>query len=952
MIKIDLLETVQPKGGWFAVVGIKGKSTVQKLVATREEVNQLAQKFVGQQREVYFGVAKFKTDENRKKPNVKGLKAFWMDIDCGESKVLVNEKTGRPDGYVDQSAGFTALKDFCALIGIPKPLLVNSGRGIHAYWPLTAEVTREAWEPVAHRLQELCLLHKFYVDPHVFEVSRVLRIPGTFNFKDTPPSPVEVVYEGELVDFEEFKTILGVKEQPVVKESAPKRELSELAKSMMDNRVTKFGKIMVRTAQGSGCNQLMHCYDNQDSISEPLWWSAISIANFCVDRDTAIHKLSEKHPGYDAAVTESKASHSVGPHTCNEFEKSNPGGCDGCPHKGKIKSPIVLGRDIEEATAEDNIVTTEPEEEGEAGVVHHIPKFPHPFFRGKNGGVYMSPAEEEAEPVLVYEHDIYVVKCMRDPHAGWISIIKLHLPREGVVEFAVANTAIADKTELRKVLASHGVVSTLKQSTNLATFIQFSIKELQIKRKAEQMRTQFGWADKYSKFIIGDREITRDGTFHSPPSASIASVAEDLTPAGTLEKWKEVFALYGRPGLEAHAFGALTAFGAPLLGFLGQSGAIINLIHPTSGTGKSTILYMCNSVWGHPKKLCATWEDTSNAKIMRLGMMNNLPFTVDEMTNTSPKDFSALAYGMSQGRGKDRVKSSSNELRPNLTTWQTISLCSSNASFYEKLSAMKASPDGEMMRLMEYKIDATNIIPPALAKDMFDHQLLENYGHAGEIYAKWLVDNREEAMELCLNIQKKLDMELGLTNRERFWSSSTASNIAGGLIAKGLSLIDWDMKAIYKHAAKEILVMRKDVAPPISDVMAIIGDYVNRHTFNTLVVNDGADRRSSMPALPMQEPKGELLIRYEPDTKKMFIVSKRFKDHCVEFQTNYKDTLEKLGEKNIFLGGGNKRMAKGMKMVSPAVHALEFDCSNEEFINVEALLASAELENTDGGGGS
>ena len=86
------------------------------------------------------------------------------------------------------------------------------------------------------------------------------------------------------------------------------------------------------------------------------------------------------------------------------------------------------------------------------------------------------------------------------------------------------------------------------------------------------MRTQFGWADKDSKFIIGNREITKDGTFHSPPSAQTKYFADSMSPRGTLEKWKEVFNMYGAPGLEPNAFAALSAFGAPLLKFTGAQG--------------------------------------------------------------------------------------------------------------------------------------------------------------------------------------------------------------------------------------------------------------------------------------------------------------------------------------------------------------------------------------------
>ena len=478
-----------------------------------------------------------------------------------------------------------------------------------------------------------------------------------------------------------------------------------------------------------------------------------------------------------------------------------------------------------------------------------------------------------------------------------------------------------------------------KQMDQLMAFLMTFIKELQYKKKAELMRTQFGWVDKDSKFIIGDREINKDGVFHSPPSTVTQQFAESMHPMGTLEKWKEVFNMYGAPGLEPHAFAALTAFGAPLLKFTGHSGAIINLIHKDSGTGKSTALYMCNSVYGHPDRLAAIWKDTLAAKVLHLGIMNNLPFTVDEITNLTPADFSTLAYSMSQGRGANRSRSDKNEMRINKTTWQTMSLASSNASFYEKMGVHKNSPDGEMMRLLEYQIHPSNIIPTHVAKHMFDHQLKENYGHAGDIYCSYLVNNLEDAKSNMLAIQQKIDKEMRLTNKERFWSAVIACNLTGGLIARMLGLHDYDMKAIYAWSMQMLTTVRQDIAPPANNSSSVIGDYLNRHIQNMLVVNNETDKRTHMHSAPIQEPRGELYIRYEPDTKLMFIVAKHFKKDCVESQASYKDTLHELKTKGIFLKGDTKQMSKGMRVTSPGVYALIFDCSVADFIDIDAMVA-------------
>jgi hypothetical protein len=198
-------------------------------------------------------------------------------------------------------------------------------------------------------------------------------------------------------------------------------------------------------------------------------------------------------------------------------------------------------------------------------------------------------------------------------------------------------------------------------------------------------------------------------------------------------------------------------------------------------------------------------------------------------------------------------------------------------------------------------------------------------------------------------VQRKLDTEMKLTQRERFWSAVVAANITGGLIAKNLGLLDWDMKRIYAWATSMVMGMRSEVTPPVSDISSIVGDFINRHLQNILVVNELADRRGGMAKLqaaPILEPRGELIIRYEPDTKKMFIAAKALKEDCVERQINYKDTVRELRERGYLVATPNKRMSKGMKITSPAVHTMQFDCTKDGFIDMEGLIVS-ELEDAD-----
>jgi hypothetical protein len=246
------------------------------------------------------------------------------------------------------------------------------------------------------------------------------------------------------------------------------------------------------------------------------------------------------------------------------------------------------------------------------------------------------------------------------------------------------------------------------------------------------------------------------------------------------------------------------------------------------------------------------------------------------------------------------------------------------------------------MRLLEYTIAPNDVIDVAEGKEMFDHQMYENFGHAGEIYIQWLVNNLEDAKALLKKVQAKIDKEVQFTSRERFWSAVAACNITGGLIARSLGLHDLDMAAVYDWLVKMLNEMREDIKPPQSNPAIILGEFINAHMTNALVVNGEIDSRSNLEAMPIWEPRGELLIRYEPDNKHLYVAAKQFKDFCVKQQINYKVTLRELHQANVFVEAMNKRMSKGMKVVSPAVRVLKFDASTSEFIQMDAMLPNNE----------
>ena len=103
--------------------------------------------------------------------------------------------------------------------------------------------------------------------------------------------------------------------QPI---DTPDNEADDDTKAMLklDNFPRTFDTLAEKSFNGSGCNQIVNILSNASTLEEPLWWAGLSIAKFCDDGATAIHKMSEDHPEYNYEDTEEKASRLPAPRTC------------------------------------------------------------------------------------------------------------------------------------------------------------------------------------------------------------------------------------------------------------------------------------------------------------------------------------------------------------------------------------------------------------------------------------------------------------------------------------------------------------------------------------------------------------------------------------------------------------------------------------------------------------
>jgi len=878
--------------------------------------------------------ASFSTKE-RKQGVVHQVKSLWVDIDCGAQKA----ETGK--GYATQDEGNAALQAFCTAAALPAPTVVNSGRGLHAYWMFTEAVSYADWLPMATKLKAACKVYKLLADPVVTaDGARILRVPDTLNFKNPEfPLPVVVLHEAELVEVGALASAFAGLDLPVSKTpskavglSLPKaltagRELDDTTKALFSNNISRFSTIARKSLKGTGCAQIAHIILNQDTVEEPLWRAGLSVAWACVDKDTAIHKMSDRHPQYYRAGTVDKASMTQGPYRCDSFEAINPDACAGCPHK--IASPIALGKEVAALEPEECDVSAEAEyeeyeEEGEvvstradATISRHAVDYtpPFPYFRGKNGGVYRKAQSEDEQDKLIYDYDLHITRTIEDPLDGICAEVNMHTPVFGHRKFIIPCSVISSPDKFRDAMSRNGIVADVKEMGALMRYNIDFVKELQRRgQKPEKARTQFGWHDSDTKFVIGAREVSAKGITQCPGSSVTANILPYFEQKGSLSEWKRAFNLMVGDEYSAQGFAIMSTFGSPLLKYTGVKGAMISLVNNKSGTGKTTILHLINSVWGHPDDIMLQKEDTYMSKHNRFGLLQSICTTIDEITNMPAADLSDLVYSCTLGRGRNRMEASANKERLNLTRWALTAVATGNSFIADKLATLKATPDGELMRLIEIELDmALNENADELIR-----LLGENYGWAGDVYMEHVLKDKAVVIDLVNRMKARIVKDVGASKKERFWVGVVASNIVGGIIAFNLGLHSYNMKAIYRWAIGFFGEMRESAANHIVDNDHILGEFLNENLNAYLIVN-AVKLNPLTGSHVVRTVFNKVLARLEEDTNTMYVSKKDFKAYCVDRQVSVENAIKLCNADFVYKGSAKKRMASGTGVSSPPV---------------------------------
>jgi hypothetical protein len=660
-------------------------------------------------------------------------------------------------------------------------MVVRSGSGgLHVYWCADLPMDIATWQPLADALKRACEKHGLKADPVVTaDAARILRIPGTLNYKTNPPVVVALedpravrqytvaLFTGVLAQY------MGTKQAKTVGGSATVGTAwSQNFTANIDEK--SWPKIPIDQV-ALNCPMTEQTLANGGAgKSEPEWSQDIFLAAHTSDPVDAAHRLSKGHVDYDPADTDRKlaekqraiANGNLGWPACTSFRHA---ACQTCPLLALGKSPIMFGH-----RAATVVQPMQPAYQVD-------PLMPEHYWRNTNDHV-MTTGTHGAFDVLGYP----ILDGGID-HATGELVLQTHV--SGKDRWGSCNTskqtAIAICESLHKGTRNGIIVRGDKKAAG--GFIMAWMTHLQTTKKYIHA-SGFGWSGK--NFVFGDEMFTPNG-----PESSYRgnTVDPNYQRVGELQPWLDALPLVqGNPVLEVVV---ASAFAAPLISLACDYSPTLSVYSHQSGYGKSTAMKIAQAVWGDPRTGMSMLDDTENSVNKKTTSLKHLPMYWDEMKTKDQIDkLVRVVFATAQGRSKARLNRDSNQMSIGSAT--TLLTVASNHGIASAVYRATEGTDAGGLRVFEIEVPPLVTTVTASVSETLIIKLNENYGCAGAVYADFIVRNRAAVEKILLTISDDLEQMFRFDARERFWKNTMVTLIAGASLANAAGLTKLDTNAI------------------------------------------------------------------------------------------------------------------------------------------------------------
>lgn len=785
---------------------------------------------IPENKDVWYAISIFSKPE-RKAENAVSSKAFYLDIDC---------KEGSYEGITEAAA---AVLEFSDRLELPSPTVVRSGNGIHVYWTLDRPVLPAKWLRLAKALQLACADLGLKADHSVTkDIARILRVPGTFNYKDTKnPKPVELLTDITECTYEQLEEALS--------EYTYQVDLAEEAKE--SNK--QFGIDFQQTPKDADaiaekCNQLSEIRRLRGDMPEPTWYANLGVIALCRNADQVAQEWSSGHRDYSRKGTADKLERAkeFAPTTCSKFAEVNPDGCKGCPYAGKITSPIQLGETLTEIERPMSVPPAVAGGEVSKAVEKIPPPLaPEPYKVGKEGVYILIPATDTEPPVkeAILFHPLWVSRLMVGEDGTGTEIEITWINAEGRTRSANFRQSMMSSPQTFEGALRDRNIYFFAQIKNVLIYINKSIQHVAKHQKEEIVYGKFGFTEDRSGFVIGNVLIREGERTTANISTRIDRKRVDLcSEHGSLENWRQAGRYLNEARFWMHRFCVLAALGTPLLALSGNEGSILSLAGESSG-GKTTAANLGIAAFASPNAFTIDPQSTMKSFYEHWRQAGNLPVVVNEASTIRKEILANLALAAANGKARDTM---TQDGRLNDSgVWETLTIFTSNMHLLELPNHVLT--EACKARILELPFGVENKLPLHLGRPI--NALLEkNYGVAGRLLLDYYMAHQDEIAELVNARVTKLEVLVDSVHRYNVWLIAAAS--VAGEIAQALGLIDFQIEDAIENAIK-VLKHQSDTAKPLEDrIFALISEYTNKYQESIGSKADGSNGW-------LRDPRGE-----------------------------------------------------------------------------------------------
>ena len=361
---------------------------------------------------------------------------------------------------------------------------------------------------------------------------------------------------------------------------------------------------------------------------------------------------------------------------------------------------------------------------------------------GVPDGWFLSAAGELLGPANLPFNALVIVRRLFDANGG--EILEVAFYRDNVwYTCEISRVQAASQQRLVSAFARAGMQIISTQGRAVMEYVAAYEHVNHDAIPTVRLTRRTGWHDVHGErfFVLGGRVVAAggnsgDAVLFRAEGDNRAHAAAGVSEGGTLDGWlSTVSAIQRYPRAQFALYAGLVP---PLLDILGAPNFVVDFSGPTS-RGKTTVLHLAASVWGNPDQTNAdsamlTWDSTHAYRLEIASTLVDMPLIIDETRLAGSNDeVEQFVYSLTSGRTRGRATGGS------LSGLSTVLITSGEVPIVS--TTRSGGARARVFSLWDSPFGTTTDRTAAVVQGL-NRGLLANYGHAGTVFVRYLLEHR------------------------------------------------------------------------------------------------------------------------------------------------------------------------------------------------------------------